>query len=155
METKPHSGHSDMVGPFLDAVKARRTYYSLTNESTIPDSEIISIAKEVIKHTPSSLNSQSTRFVIVLGDQHRRLWDIAKDCVKAIDSAEDWSYDEKNMSNRQAAYGTVRTTPSRKHPFEDICPELTVFFYFFLVLPGAPLRRPRGHSRITTELSSV
>ncbi len=96
-----------MAQTFLDAVRARRTYYSLKDESTIPDSKIVEIAKEVILHTPSSLNSQSTRFVVLLGDQHKKLWEIAKECVKAADTEKDWAMDEKKLKERWAAYGTV------------------------------------------------
>ncbi|ETI25570.1 hypothetical protein G647_02344 [Cladophialophora carrionii CBS 160.54] len=96
-----------MADQFLAAIKSRRTYYELEAKSPIPDVEIIRIAKEVIRHTPSSLNSQSTRFVILLGDDHRKLWDIAKDCVKAVDAASDWAADEKKLDQRRNAYGTV------------------------------------------------
>lgn len=101
-----------MADQFLSTMKARRTYYSLKNESTIKDSKIIEIAKEVVLHTPSSLNSQSTRFVILLGEHHKRLWEIAKDCVRAVAPDQDWPADEKKLHERQAAYGTVSNVPS-------------------------------------------
>ncbi|OAL29257.1 hypothetical protein AYO22_02151 [Fonsecaea multimorphosa] len=95
-----------MADHFLAAIKSRRTYYALKAKSPIPDLEIVKIAKEVILHTPSSLNSQSTRFVILFGDEHRKLWDIAKDCVKAVDACSDWPTDEKKLDQRRDAYGT-------------------------------------------------
>ena len=46
---------------FLEAIKKRRTYYALSNKSTVPDSRIEEIVKEIVLHVPSSFNSQSSR----------------------------------------------------------------------------------------------
>ncbi|KIW84760.1 hypothetical protein Z517_00148 [Fonsecaea pedrosoi CBS 271.37] len=96
-----------MADQFLAAIKARRSFYALEAKSPIADLDIVRIAKQVILHTPSSLNSQSTRFVILFGDDHRKLWDIAKECVRAVDAGGDWPTDEKKLDQRRDAYGTV------------------------------------------------
>ena len=46
---------------FFEAVKGRRTVYTITPESTIPDEKIEAIIAEAVKHAPSSFNSQSSR----------------------------------------------------------------------------------------------
>ena len=46
---------------FFEFVRNRRTIYTLTPESTIPDEKVQEIITEAIKHAPSSFNSQSSR----------------------------------------------------------------------------------------------
>merc|ERR1711977_155998 len=69
---------------FLETVKARRTYYALKKESTISDAKIQEIIKEAVLHVPSSFNSQSTRVVLLVKEEHDKLWDIAKETFKAV-----------------------------------------------------------------------
>lgn len=99
-----------MADVYLDLIKKRRTYYSLENKSTIPDARILEIAREVINHTPSSFNCQSSRFVILLRDEHDKFWEIAKDCFKALLSASEYKEYEKKLNSRQAGYGTVSSS---------------------------------------------
>ncbi|KAH7412950.1 Nitroreductase-like protein [Cadophora sp. MPI-SDFR-AT-0126] len=96
-----------MADKFLDIIKTRRTCYSISAKSPISDERILEIARDVIKHTPSSFNCQSTRFVILLRSQHVRFWEIAKECFKSTLSAAVYSEYEKKLSGRQAGYGTI------------------------------------------------
>ncbi|KAF2796760.1 Nitroreductase [Melanomma pulvis-pyrius CBS 109.77] len=96
-----------MAESFLAQIKSRCTYYSIQRKSPISDTRILEIAREVIKHTPSSFNCQSTRFVILLQDEHIRFWEIAKECFKAAMSVDEYKGYEKKLVERQAGYGTV------------------------------------------------
>ncbi|EHY57172.1 putative nitroreductase [Exophiala dermatitidis] len=99
---------SKMANIFLDAVKSRRTYYALKHESPVPDSRIHEIVKEAILHVPSSFNSQSTRVVVLLGDEHTHLWEeIVKPAVKAVAPAEAWPQSEQRLNGFKAGYGTI------------------------------------------------
>ena len=98
-----------MADNLLALVKERRTYYQLSNESVISDDRIHEIIQKVILHTPSSFNSQSTRALILLGDEHQKLWEeIVKPAVKAVAPAEAWEGSNKRLSGFAAAYGSVR-----------------------------------------------
>jgi uncharacterized protein len=93
---------------YLAAVKGRRTYYQLEHSSPIPDERIQEIVTQAILHTPSSFNSQSTRVLILVGDDHTKLWkDIVKPAVKAVAPADQWEKSEKRLSGFQNAYGSV------------------------------------------------
>ena len=71
-----------MERSFSEALKHRRTYYSITNQSPISDQEIECIVSTVVRHVPSAFNSQSTRVVLLLGESHKKLWKIVKeDCA--------------------------------------------------------------------------
>ncbi|RMZ79257.1 hypothetical protein DV737_g3533, partial [Chaetothyriales sp. CBS 132003] len=93
---------------FWGAVKHRRTYYQLSDEPVIPDEKIHEIIKDVIKNAPSSFNSQTTRALVLLDAEHKKLWEeVAKPAVKAVAPAAAWEASEKRLSGFAAAYGTV------------------------------------------------
>ena len=77
-----------MERSFSEALKQRRTYYSITNQSPISDQEIECIVNMTVRHVPSAFNSQTTRVVLLLGESHKKLWQIVKDALKKIVPAE-------------------------------------------------------------------
>ncbi|KIW28582.1 uncharacterized protein PV07_08235 [Cladophialophora immunda] len=93
---------------FLAACRTRRTVYSLAKCPQLSDERVIYLVHEAILHTPSSFNSQSTRALVLLGDEHEHLWnDIAKPAVFAVAPKEVWLASEKKLSAFAAAHGTV------------------------------------------------
>lgn len=97
---------------FLDAVQARRTVYALSKSSPISNDRIVELVNFAVKHCPSSFNSQSTRALVVLGDHHDKVWQIAKDKIKAIVPAENWPASEQRLNGFQNAYGCVVCNPA-------------------------------------------
>lgn len=97
-----------MAHTIKEALETRRSIYALGNTSPISDSEIENILKEAVKHVPSSFNSQSTRVVLLLGDQHKKLWSIVKETLRKIVPAEAFGDTESKIDGCFAAgYGTV------------------------------------------------
>ena len=94
---------------FKDAIKHRRSHYQLKNESPVSDKELKSIIEHVLKHAPSSFNTQSARVVLLLGDDHKRLWDITKDKHKKVSVSEEaYKQSEEKVNNSfSAGYGTI------------------------------------------------
>ncbi|GAA5971467.1 hypothetical protein JCM11641_008365 [Rhodosporidiobolus odoratus] len=92
---------------YLDAVKARRTVYALSKSSPISKERIVELVQEVVKHSPSAFNSQSTRAVVVFGDSHDKVWSVTKEKIKAVVPAEAWPASEQRLNGFQGAYGTV------------------------------------------------
>ena len=84
-----------MERSFSEALKQRRTYYSITNQSPISDQEIECIVNMTVRHVPSAFNSQSTRVVLLLGESHKKLWQIVKDALKKIVPAEAFCQDRR------------------------------------------------------------
>jgi predicted oxidoreductase (fatty acid repression mutant protein) len=56
---------------------------------------------------PCSFNSQTARAIVLLGAEHRKLWDITTECLRAIVPAEAFPVTEKKMQGFKSAYGTV------------------------------------------------
>lgn len=97
-----------MKRDFKAAVKNRRTYYSIDNKINVSDAEIKEIVEFAITHVPSSFNSQSTRIVLLLGDNHKKLWSIVKETLRKIVPAEAFAASEAKIDNCFAAgYGTI------------------------------------------------
>lgn len=100
-----------MADKFLAEIKSRRTCYSLEAKSPISDARIVEIAREVAKHTPSSFNCQATRLVVLLGDEHVKFWEIAKECFRATLPEATCREYEKKLLQCQAGYETVSAPP--------------------------------------------
>ena len=97
-----------MESHFFDAVRNRRTYYSISNETIVPYERIREIVNEAVKHTPSSFNSQSARVVLLLGKHHERLWDIVKAELKKIVPADKFKATEDKIDGAfRSGYGSV------------------------------------------------
>ena len=93
---------------FKEALQNRRTYYTISNKSLISDKEIEDIVKFAVTHVPSSFNSQSTRVVLLLGENHKKLWKISKETLRKIVRAEAFKSTEDKIDGSFAAgYGTV------------------------------------------------
>ncbi|WP_088830413.1 nitroreductase family protein [Paenibacillus tyrfis] len=96
-----------MANEFLTLAEKRRTIYTLSKESTVPDDKIREIVNEAVKHTPSSFNSQSARAVVLFGKHHDKLWEITTRVLKAIVPEDQFASTQKRMDGFRGAYGTI------------------------------------------------
>ncbi len=93
---------------FKQAIMHRRTYYNITDGSPVSDKEIKNIIEFAVKHVPSAFNSQSTRIVLLLGKNHKKLWDITKEVLKKIVPGDSFASTESKIDNSfRSGYGTV------------------------------------------------
>lgn len=91
-----------------EALKHRRSYYAIGNQTTLPDDAIEEILDFAALHIPSAFNSQSTRMVLLLKEHHQKLWDIVKNTLKSSISATAYTTTEAKINKSFAAgYGTV------------------------------------------------
>ncbi|MGE7270784.1 nitroreductase family protein [Brevibacillus panacihumi] len=96
-----------MGSDFLSAVKNRRSYYAISKEGPISDQQIQEVINHAVQHTPSAFNSQSARVVLLLGQQHDKLWDITKETLRKIVDADKFGPTEEKMNSFRSGYGTV------------------------------------------------
>ena len=89
------------------AMKTRRSRYDLTNKSTISDERIKEVLKDAINYTPSAFNSQSSRVLLLLGDRHKKLWDITADTLRKIVPADAFASTQSKLDGFAGAYGTI------------------------------------------------
>jgi predicted oxidoreductase (fatty acid repression mutant protein) len=96
-----------MNNAFINAIKTRRTQYALGKELPLPQSEVTALIQEVIKLSPSSFNSQSSRAVILYGDESQKFWGFVKDALRNIVPADAFAATEARVNGFAAGAGTV------------------------------------------------
>lgn len=86
----------------------RRSIYALNDKLPISNDEVLNIVKHAILHTPSAFNSQSTRLVVLFGDDHKKLWQITEDLLrKMVNDDEKFKSTEQKMAGFKAGAGTI------------------------------------------------
>ncbi len=96
-----------MKKDFLESMKDRRSYYGISKEAVVSDERIIEIVNHVIKYTPSAFNSQSVGIVLLLGEQHDRLWEITMEALREVVPAESFGNTKNKINSFKDGYGTV------------------------------------------------
>ncbi|MEC2075276.1 nitroreductase family protein [Metabacillus fastidiosus] len=92
---------------FYEAIKKRRSYYGISSEAVVSDERILEVVNEAVKYTPSSFNSQSGRVVVLLGENHSKLWNITTEILRKKVAAENFESTEQKMNAFGSGYGTV------------------------------------------------
>lgn len=92
---------------FLTAVKERRSYYAISKKSDISDEQIEEIIANAIKYTPTAFNSQSGRAVLLLGENHDKLWNITETVLREMVPEQDFEPTAQKMEGFRNGYGTV------------------------------------------------
>ncbi len=97
-----------MEKSFIEAMRYRRSYYALKNESPVTNKELEDLVKEIVRYVPSAFNSQTTRVVLLLGENHIKLWDIVKETLRKEVPKEAFPKTENKINTSfQSGYGTV------------------------------------------------
>lgn len=93
---------------FSEATHHRRTYRTLDAKSPVPDSTLIKIAQSAILDVPSAFNNQATRLTMLFGDDHKKLWSMTGDTLRARIGEERWEGGTKGrIEGFAGAYGTI------------------------------------------------
>jgi predicted oxidoreductase (fatty acid repression mutant protein) len=91
----------------LSALAARRSYYALRAKSPISDAKIRSILGRIMLDTPSAFNSQSTRIMVLLKQEHEKFWNIVKETLLKQIGEERFKQTGPKLDGFKAGYGTV------------------------------------------------
>lgn len=85
----------------------RRSIYALNSDLPVDNQAIVDLVEHAVLHTPSSFNSQSTRIVVLFGDEHKKVWDIAEKHLREAVGDGDFSSTEQKLNGFRAAAGTI------------------------------------------------
>ena len=96
-----------MERKFMSAIENRRSIYAIGKEITVSKSEIQTIVEHCVKHVPSAFHSQSSRVVILYGENHDKLWDTTKNILKNIIPESSFSSTEDKINSFKNGYGTI------------------------------------------------
>jgi len=86
----------------------RRSIYSLGKNLPISEQEVIEIIDNAVKYSPSAFNSQSAHAVVLLGENHKKVWDITYTELEKLLPTDDAKATTKaKIDSFAAAYGTI------------------------------------------------
>lgn len=86
----------------------RRSVYALGKNLPISEQEVIEIIDNAVKYSPSAFNSNTAHAVVLLGDNHQKLWNITyAELAKLLPTDEAKATTKGKIDNFVAAYGTI------------------------------------------------
>ena len=110
-----------MTKSFWEAVKGRRSIYAIGSEKTVPETKIEEIVREALLHTPSPFNSQSTRLVLLFGEEHKKLWNLTLAELEKIVAPKQFEQTAKKINDCfTSGYGTIMFFEEKKI-VENLC----------------------------------
>ena len=93
---------------YQDIIKRRRSIYALNDQLPITEDEVVKTIEDAIVISPSAFNMQSVRAIILLGAQHKALWEgIVTDTLKAVVPKEKFEPTAEKLAGFAAGAGTV------------------------------------------------
>lgn len=91
----------------LDKLEKRRSQYALGTNLSHSPTEIDALVRSAVRQAPSSFNSQSSRAVILFGDESRTFWRFVKETLKTIVPEQDFDKTAARIDSFAAGTGTV------------------------------------------------
>lgn len=88
-------------------VENRRSYYAIDKKSPVSDKEIREIIEHAVKYVPAAFNSQSSRVVLLLGENHDKLWEITRETLRKLVPSESFSSTDEKINSFKNGYGTI------------------------------------------------
>lgn len=93
---------------FHKLAETRRSIYALNDQLPVDKEEVVKLVEHAILHTPSAFNSQSSRLVVLFGEDHKKLWQITEDTLrKIVNDDEKFKSTEEKINGFKAGAGTV------------------------------------------------
>ena len=68
------SSANTLTQQFMQVIRNRRTIYALSKKAILPDAQVVQLVQQAVREAPSSFNVQSSRVVILFGNQHDHYW---------------------------------------------------------------------------------
>ena len=86
----------------------RRSVYALGKNLPISEQEVLEIIDNAVKYSPSAFNSQTAHAVVLLGENHQKLWNITfGELEKFLPNEEAKAVTKGKIDSFAAAYGTI------------------------------------------------
>ncbi len=96
---------------YQDAIAARHSAYMLDDrieDAGASADDVLAMLRSIAPKVPSSYNSQSARLILLTGEDHRRLWRIVEDILRAkVNDDRRFARTEVKLRSFAAAAGTV------------------------------------------------
>lgn len=113
IQSRQRKPFNETTRSLIKLTQERRTHYKLLGESPISDDAIETLVQNATKHVPTAWNTQSSRVVLLLKEEHKKVWDIAISVIEglvqagAVPKEMFENYTKPKLEAFKAAYGTV------------------------------------------------
>ncbi|GAB2508426.1 nitroreductase family protein [Pseudoxanthomonas sangjuensis] len=91
----------------LEAIKNRRTQYALGKNLPLSKEDTAALIRDAVRQSPSAFNSQSSRVVILFGEQSGKFWGFVKEALRKIVPVDAFPASEQRIDGFAAGAGTV------------------------------------------------
>ena len=91
----------------MNAMALRRSIHALAPESPVSDERILEIVQHAVTHGASPFNVQSACAVILLNNEHEKLWDLAADAASKSLPPSIYESLKPKLAQYRSGYGTV------------------------------------------------
>lgn len=96
-----------MSNKAIEIYRKRRSQYALGKNLPMGNEQVIALIKEAVRLAPSSFNSQSSRVVILLGEQSEQFWELTREALRPLVAADAFVATENKLASFAAGAGTV------------------------------------------------
>lgn len=93
---------------FLELQAKRRSIYAIGKEVSLSNEEIVSLITATLRETPSAFNSQSTRAVVLLGEESEYFWNtLTAGELQKVTTPEVFEGTKQKLAGFAAGVGTI------------------------------------------------
>ncbi len=96
-----------MSDNYLSLATQRRTIYALGKALPLAEDAVVQLIQDAIRQAPSAFNSQSSRALILLGNEHNKFWELVREQLRKIVPAESFHATSDKIDGFAAAAGSV------------------------------------------------
>lgn len=99
---------SNICKSFIKAIQSRRSIYALSKKPILPDAQVVQLIQQAVREAPSSFNVQSSRVVVLLGNQHDNYWkQIVPTALRQVAGGEAMEASKSKLEAFAAGAGTI------------------------------------------------
>ncbi len=92
---------------FYETIKDRRSIYAINSESPVSDDRITEVVGQAAQYAPSAFNCQSSKAVVLFGENHKKLWNIVMEALRKVTPPANFAQTEQKVNSFAAGHGTV------------------------------------------------
>lgn len=92
---------------YIDTLKKRRSIYDLDHAIPIDETQLITSIQQVLHVSPTAFNMQSSYLLILMNQEHEKLWDITTRTLKQIVPIDNFPSTQAKMEMFKKAKGTI------------------------------------------------
>ena len=96
-----------MSNKAIEIFTKRRTQYALGNDVDLSQDELTALIQEAIRQAPSSFNSQSSRAVILFGEESKKFWHLTQEALRPLVPEDAFEATATKLQSFAAGVGTV------------------------------------------------